>query len=141
MEEKRRKRILIIDDEEAFGRVLKLSLEQTGRYEVCVEPHGARGLATAQAFQPDLIFLDVIMPDLDGGHVAERLKTDPSLRSIPVIFLTAVVSREDLMAQAGLIGGRTFIAKPVSVKDLLQCIERHLEHQQPLNVGPEAPGT
>ena len=122
-----KKRILLIDDETTFTRVLKSYLEKTGRYEVREERSGAQAVAAAAAFQPHLIFLDVIMPDLDGGTAAERIRADARLRHIPIVFLTAVVSREVTSAHAGLIGGQAFIAKPISMKEVLDCIEQHLE--------------
>jgi len=88
-----RKKILVVDDEVSLTRMLKRNLEATGRYEVCEENFGARALEAARAFGPDLIVLDVMMPDADGGEVASRLGEDPRLRDVPVIFLTAWPSR------------------------------------------------
>lgn len=121
-----KKRILLIDDETTFTRTLKSYLEKMGHYEVREEHNGADGLTAAVTFQPQLIFLDIIMPDVDGGHVAERLKADPRTAHMPIVFLTAVVSREETREHAGLIGGQAFIAKPISMKEILECIERYL---------------
>ena len=117
-----KKRILLIDDEPGFTRMLRLNLEKTGAYEVREENRGAQGLATASEFKPDLILLDVIMPDADGGDVAARIKADKNLKDVPIVFLTAVVTKKE----EGMIGGRPFIAKPASVKDVIACIEKHL---------------
>src|SRR5919109_851520 len=67
---RRKPRILIVDDEPAFTRLVKLALEQDGYYEVQEENHGRHALAAALEFRPDLVLLDVIMPDMGGAEVA-----------------------------------------------------------------------
>jgi len=121
-----RKRILVVDDEPGITRLLKLNLEQTGNYEVREENTGAAALAAAQEFRPDLVLLDVMMPDMDGGDVAAGLKQDPALRRTPVVFLTAAVKKEELGAPEGKIGGRMYIAKPLNVKGVIDVIEKTL---------------
>ena len=71
-----KQRILVVDDEPSITRLLKLNLEQTGRYEVRVENLGARAYEAAQEFMPDLVLLDIMMPDMDGSDVAASLKED-----------------------------------------------------------------
>ena len=93
-----KKRILVVDDETSITRLLKLNLEQTGNYEVREENFGARVLEAAREFKPDLVLLDVMLPDMDGGDVAAGLKQDPALRKTPVVFLTAAVKKEELGA-------------------------------------------
>lgn len=117
-----KKRILLIDDEASFTRMLKLNLEKTGGYEVREENRGTRGLAAAREFQPDLILLDVIMPDVDGGDVAAQIKTDQNLKNTPIVFLTAVVTKKE----EGMVGGHPFIAKPVDAEEVVECIEKQL---------------
>jgi len=121
-----KKRLLLVDDEEAFTRLLKLNLEESGNYEVRVENEGANAMAAAREFRPDLILLDVIMPDVDGGEVGAQIKADEKLREIPVIYLTAIVSQRELDAQSRVIGGRLFVAKPVAKQALIELIERQL---------------
>jgi CheY-like chemotaxis protein len=94
------KRILVVDDDSSVTRNLKLNLESGGGYEVLGENHAANALIAARNFRPDLILLDVIMPGMDGGDVAARLRADPLLRDTPIIFLTAIVSN-DVSRQAG----------------------------------------
>jgi len=122
-----KKRILLIDDEVGLTRLLKLNLEQTGAYEVWTENQGANAFAAAQEFRPDVILCDIIMPDMEGTEVAAQVKADPSLAGVPFIFLTAVVSREEVEAQGGMIGGQEFIAKPVTVERVVECIQKHLQ--------------
>jgi two-component system, OmpR family, response regulator len=120
----RKKRILLIDDEPAFTRLMKLNLEANGVYEVRVENDGHQAVATARAWRPDMIFLDVIMPDIDGGQVAAELRADPGLTRTPIVFLTAVVSKNEVIERGDVIGGQTFLAKPVSVADVVSTIEK-----------------
>ena len=117
------KKILIIDDEVGFTQNMKLALEQTGAYEVMEENDATRALATAGRFKPDLILLDVVMPEIDGGKVAFKIQSEDDLRDIPIVFLTAAVTQKE----EGMIGGRPFIAKPVTMKKLLHTIEQNLE--------------
>ena len=121
-----KKKILIIDDEEAFTRILKLNLEATGLYLVHVENRGSHAFNTARFFQPDMIFLDLIMPDLEGSQVAYQIRNDEFLRNIPVIFLTATVTSDEVKKHDGLIGGQHFLAKPVNVDQIIECIHRNL---------------
>src|SRR6185503_21291437 len=71
-----KKRVLIIDDEASFARMVKLNLEKSGEFEVRVENKPTYALAAAREFKPDLILLDVIMPAMDGGDVANQIKRD-----------------------------------------------------------------
>ncbi len=71
-----KKRILLVDDEESLCRVLKLNLEETGEYEVKTETRGTRALAIARDFKPNLIILDFVMPDIDGGSLLNQLQAD-----------------------------------------------------------------
>lgn len=120
--EAKKKRILIVDDESSVTRLLKLNLEQTGEMEVRTENVAALALEAARQFEPDLILLDVMMPGLDGGQLAGHLQATPGLRSVPIVFLTAAATKEEVAAQGGIIGGQRFLAKPVSLSEVLDCI-------------------
>ncbi len=117
-----KKRILLIDDELSFTRMLKLNLEEIGAYEVRAENKGSQGLAAARQFKPDLIFLDIVMPDMNGGEVAFEIQNDGNTKNTPIVFLTAAAKKED----EGMIAGRDFIAKPVTVEEVIDCIEKNL---------------
>ena len=121
-----KKRILLIDDESGFTRMLKLNLEDTGAYEVRAENRGTEGLAAARQFKPDLILLDVVMPDMGGGEVAFQIADDLNLENTPIVFLTAAAKKED----EGIIAGRAIIAKPVTAEEVIDCIERNLKNSQ-----------
>jgi len=125
------KRILIIDDEAGFTRMVRINLEKTGEFEVREENRAGNALATARDYRPDLILLDVIMPTRDGGDVAALIHKDRQLRHVPIIFLTATVSAREA-GPAGLnSGGCLFLAKPVSTEVLIQRIKEHLPPETP----------
>ena len=124
-EAKEKPRILIIDDNRDFTYAAKVALERTGRYSVSEENEPARAHQTAQRVKPDLILLDIAMPETDGGEVAARIESDPTLRRTPVVFLTALVTKAE--ARSGMeIQGHSFLAKPISIPDLIKGIEENL---------------
>ena len=117
--------ILIIDNNHDFTHSAKLSLEKTGRYFVVEENDSSRAHQTAQGLHPDLILLDIVMPETDGGEVAARIQSDPALHRIPIVFLTALVTKAE--GKAGLrIQGHPFLAKPISLSELIEGIEENL---------------
>ena len=121
-----KKRILVVDDEVALTRMVKLNLEQTGNYEVRTENQGSMAIAAAREFKPDLIMLDVMMPDMTGDEVAAQLKEDPELEHIKYIFMTAIVTKDETGATGSTIGGNVFLAKPVKTDELVAAIEKAL---------------
>ena len=122
-----KQRILLVDDDERFTRILKLNLESRGYYEVRDENRADRALAVAREFRPDLILLDVMMPDVDGGEVAARFRSDYRMKETPVVFLTAAASKQEVQALEGSIGGHSFLAKPVTMGEVLECLRKHLD--------------
>ena len=121
-----RQKILLIDDEEDFCYFAKLNLEKTGNYTVFTATGGREGIALAGQHKPDLIVLDVMMPRMDGGQVAQALLEDEATRAIPIVFLTAVIREEEVSKSGGRIGGRHFIAKPITPEKLVESIEYYL---------------
>lgn len=124
------KKILIIDDEKDFTQMVKLNLENTGEYKVFVENHATNAIETVRMIRPDLILLDVIMPGREGPDILFSLKANENYREIPVVFLTATVTSDEVDEQEGVIGGHEFLAKPTRLQDLIACIERHLDAGQ-----------
>jgi len=118
----RKPKILLVDDEEAFTKVTRLTL--TG-YEIRIENDSRRALASAREFRPDLILLDVMMPNFDGGDVAAQIRTDPQLKEVPIVFLTALVTEKERVRRP-VMGGYPFIAKPVTPEKLAENIEKFL---------------
>jgi len=121
-----KKRILIVDDERSITCLLKLNLERSGFYTVRDENQGLRALDAAREFHPDLIVLDVMMPDIDGGDVAAAIRCEPLLKDVPIVFLTAAVKKEEIKAHDGMIGGYPYIAKPLNVEGVMEIIRQHL---------------
>ncbi len=116
-------KILVVDDESAVTRMVQRALERTERFEVRMVNQGSLALNSAREFQPDLVFLDVMMPGIQGDEIAHAMKKDPVLRDTPCIFLTAMVTREETAATGGRIGGQLYLAKPVKAQALLDMIE------------------
>ena len=122
-----KKRILVIDDDTGLAQMVRLNLEVTGHYEVCIENDSTLAVGTARRFRPDLILLDYVMPEMDGGDVTFSLHEDPSLRDVPIVMVTALVANKE-MSPDGTVnrGGQVMLAKPVKLENLLKCIEKHL---------------
>ncbi len=92
---------------------------------VLIVDNDARAHLTARNFRPDLILLDVVMPERDGGEIAAQIHADPELHGTPIIFLTALVTRAE--AKTGLhIDGHPFLAKPINIQELINAIEARL---------------
>ena len=123
VEEKRR--ILIVDNDRESTHVVKILLERTGRYLVLEENDATKAHLSAQNFRPDLILLDIVMPETDGGEIAAQIQGDPELHRTPIIFLTALVTKAE--AKTGLrIQGHPFLAKPINIPELIKGIEENL---------------
>ena len=123
------KKLLVIDDEEYFCRAVKKAIEMKRDLQVLTATRGDEGLRLARTQKPDLILLDIVMPGMMGTQVAEELLQDPVTASIPVIFVTAIVKKEETGRARGFLGGRMFIAKPVVVDELLKKIDSLLSSQ------------
>jgi two-component system OmpR family response regulator len=119
------KRILVVDDQAQNTQLLKAFLERND-YMVKEENNSRNALATAEQFQPHLILLDVMMPGVDGGELAARFKDSPALKGIPIVFLTATVTKAEVNAGGGLIGGERFLAKPLVLTEVLACLKECL---------------
>jgi DNA-binding response OmpR family regulator len=118
-------KVLIVDDEISYTRLMKANLEASGHYEVRTENKARLAYQAATEFQPDIILMDVMMPDGNGGDVAAQVERDPKLGKTPITFITAAVRREEL-GGSGSIGGREFIAKPVRMGELIAHIEKQV---------------
>ncbi|MDD5005500.1 MAG: response regulator [Candidatus Omnitrophica bacterium] len=127
-----KKRILMIDDEEDFCYFTKKNLEKTREFEVIFENSPEKGIATAIEQKPDLILLDIIMPEMDGSEVAFRLVNDARTKDIPIIFLTCLAEEKELGRYDGLnlVGGRPFIPKPCQTPELVRVIKEVLERKK-----------
>jgi twitching motility two-component system response regulator PilG len=120
-------RILVIDDNINATRVARLILERTGRYEVRELNDPAQAIDVVREFEPDLVLLDVCMPNIEGSVVAEKIKDTPGFNNTPIVFLTCIVTPGE-MGKNGtvIIGQHEYIAKPARPDILVACIERNL---------------
>jgi CheY-like chemotaxis protein len=128
------RRVLVVDDEEDIREVAALSFELAG-WDVKTAPSGREGFAAASAAAPDVILLDVMMPELDGPGTYALLQEDPRTREIPVVFLTAKIQSADRRRYVAL-GVRGVIAKPFDPLALPSEVESLLEATG-LNTAPE----
>jgi CheY-like chemotaxis protein len=118
-------RILIVDDNPRFSHSARLILQESGQYVVCEENDAASAVETARSFGPDLILLDLVMPQLDGAEVAAQVESDWALHGVPIVFVTGLVTRDE--ARNGQrIDGHRVVSKPVSSFDLLGAVEESL---------------
>jgi CheY-like chemotaxis protein len=106
------KRILVIDDEERIREVVRACLEDLAGWTVILAASGQKGLEKAKGEPVDAILLDMSMPSMDGFTVFQHLQTDPTTRSIPVIFLTAKLVQPSEKANLTAMGMAGVIAKP-----------------------------
>jgi DNA-binding response OmpR family regulator len=121
-----KKRILAVDDQATTTRLLKMYLERNDHYVVCEENNARAALFTAERFQPDLILLDLLMPGMDGGELAACFQASPKLQTVPIIFLTAAITKGEVTARGGQIGKFPFLAKPIVLAEVDACIKQHL---------------
>ena len=117
------KKILIVEDDEALLKILQLLLENS--YDLTLAMNGKQGLELATSQRPDLILMDVMMPEIDGLEVLRRLKDDPKMATIPVILLTAKVGDENIYGGYQL-GADYYIPKPFTNAQLLNGINMFL---------------
>jgi len=121
-----KRKILIIDDEDDFGQMVKINLEGTGHYEVFFEKTSSKALEAAQAFGPELVILDIMMRDMAGPAVAQRIKSDPRFKDIPIVFLSAAVPKRETEADDDRIGGHPYLSKPVDTASLILFLKKYL---------------
>ncbi|MEM9004697.1 MAG: response regulator [Cyanobacteria bacterium P01_F01_bin.86] len=119
------KQVLVVDDDDGVREIIQLSLETVAGWNVLTATSGQEGIAIAKTQQPDLILLDVMMPDEDGIVVFQHLQTDPVTQSIPTILLTA---KAQLSERKGFMemGVNGVIVKPFQARELVQQINQIL---------------
>ena len=120
------KRILVVDDNPSDTQLLKRYLEETHGYVVREENDEEMALAAAEEFRPHLILLDVLMPRISGAALAARFKAHPEFKSVPIVFLTSVVTKEEMAMVGGRIGAHRVLAKPIVLTEVAKCLKQHL---------------
>jgi DNA-binding response OmpR family regulator len=120
-------KILLVDDDADFTEATKLLLESR-YYEVTVANDGKEGLKKAHTEEPNLIILDVMMPEMDGYEVCAKLKSDPKYRHIPILLLTAVgeaISTTSYTKEMGMkIEADDYVPKPVEPMEIVDRVEK-----------------
>jgi len=119
----RRKKILVVDDNQMTLTMLERILSRSG-YIVLPASNGSDALAIAKEKLPDLLLLDISLPDIDGLQVASSLKDDPSTKHIPVIFLSSLHD-EEIRKRGAVFEGSRFFRKPLSTEELLKEIGQY----------------
>jgi len=117
------KTLLIVDDDEDLLNFLKRKLGKSGRYRIVTTSKGSEALSLARQEAPDLVVLDIDMPDMDGGDVAKALAADKDTRQTPVLFLSSIVTEEEVQASGGIIGGYNMASKKGTIVELVDRIK------------------
>ena len=123
------KKILVIDDELDFLKIIKISLEATKNYEVMVLANAKDVLAQVCSIKPDIILMDILMPGIKGIEACEMLNQDPVCRAIPVIMLSALDKDADKL-RAFKVGAVDFLTKPIDRQELISRIEKALSYKE-----------
>ena len=121
-----KRKIMIIDDEEDFVRMIKLNLEETGRFEVRPLSNAKEVISQLHSFNPDLILLDLLMPGVGGIDVCEMLNNDELGQGVPIIILSALDKNSDkaIAYEKGVVD---YLVKPIGKDELISRIERALK--------------
>lgn len=120
--------VLVIDDERGLSQVLAIRLRAAG-FTVALAGNGLSGLASAQADPPDAVVLDIRMPDIDGFEVNARLKQDPQLAGIPVVFLSANV-QDSARNEALAAGAFAYITKPYDQHQVIATLREAISSRK-----------
>lgn len=116
------KKILAVDDEKHIVRLVEITLQREG-YEVVTANNGAEALEKVASEQPDLVIMDVMMPEMDGLQALQKLKDDPATANVPVIMLTAKAQDADVF-QGWKSGADLYLTKPFNPQELLTFVRR-----------------
>ncbi|MBW2477607.1 MAG: response regulator [Deltaproteobacteria bacterium] len=119
-----KKKVLIVEDEESLLKLESILLTSKG-YDVTGVPDGQSALDLIETMKPDLVLLDIMLPEIDGFEVCRRIKSNEATKHIPVIMLTAKKSRED-MARGEQVGADWYITKPFKSAMVIETIQRFI---------------
>ena len=122
----RKRSILVVDDDVDASQMVKMILEKTGLYTVNVCNRGSEALKILQDTHPELVLLDLMMPDADGTEIAQQIQGDKSLALTQIVFMTSLVSQKEV-SKNSVIGGHPFISKPISGEALLERVRGFFE--------------
>src|SRR5260221_553627 len=119
-----KKKIFVVDDEKFICELLKQGLETMGDFEVTTCLVSTEAVSQIRKLHPDLIILDEQMPVMSGSDIAEKLKSSPLTENIPIVFLTGMVTDQEVVQRGNFIGGHYFMAKPIKLDELVAVIKK-----------------
>lgn len=122
------KKILLVEDEKNIVLPLKMYLKKDG-YEVEVACNGIDAIKIAQDYMPDLIFLDILLPRMNGYLVCEALREEPETQKIPIVFMSAKTQQEDIN-KAFELGGNDYITKPFTHEQIKELIDKYFKEDK-----------
>ncbi len=118
---------MVVDDEPDFTWSLRLLLEATPGYTVREVNDSRKAIEAIREFDPHLVLMDVMMPEIDGSELAAELQADPGLQHIPVLYLTALVTRQESCEPSFGVSQRRYLPKSIQFEELVECIERETD--------------
>lgn len=121
----KKKKVMVVDDEEDFGQILKLNLEQTGAYDVLILSSAKDIVLRVNDFKPDVILLDLLMPEIGGIEACQMLNADPVGSRLPIIAISALDKDTDKL-KAYKVGIVDYLTKPVETGTIIEAIEKAL---------------
>lgn len=124
-----KRKILVVDDDESLVELMSDVLESDGRFEVRVANNGFGAGMMVKEYCPDLIVLDVMLPDINGREVVQRVRNDKNLEGVRIICISGLVE-EDKVAELRADGADEFIHKPFEIERLIELICRQLDIEQ-----------
>ena len=116
------KTILVVDDEQHVVHVVSAMLTRKG-HEVMVASNGREALETIETCQPDLLLLDIVMPEMDGATLAKELQKRPETKDIPIVFLTGLVDINSNRDESSALAGHHVLGKPFGAEELYRIID------------------
>lgn len=116
------KKILVVDDDEDILAIIEERLTKA-QYEVIKASTGAEAIEKAKVQRPDLILLDIMLPDMDGGEVEASLQEDEQTKNIPIIIVSALYTKNDERIKGNYSGNHTFLAKPFESGKMIEMIK------------------
>ena len=130
--------ILVIEDDYIVARTIERSLRGE-EFQITLASRGEKGIFIARQNPPDLVILDIIMPDMDGYQVCQAMRADPLLKEIPILFLTAKVRPQDRIA-GFKVGADDYLSKPFNVDELIMRVRAILRRTRPAASETQDPG-
>lgn len=120
-------KVLTIDDEADFCYFVKKNLMHSGLFDVIIATNGKEGIKLAKEEKPDIILLDLFMPDMPGEDVADVLKENAATANIPILYITALATNDDIGDdEENKIGNNYMLPKPIRTKKLMETIMKIL---------------